>query len=180
MAHISFTVDNDSIHIDQLSFTDNEKDLNRRSQKVQQEYKDLIAKRFKLNNEIENKVKLFESLSEENSALKTVNNDLTMELDKVNKFYRDKKIENNIISSKKINEIKSLYSIDIPNPETDEETIKLKDEYEELEMNLKIKTKYETETKRKIKEIRMIIKNLDQKIKCESEGLAIAKVKLGL
>ena len=52
MAHISFSIDNDSIQTDRLSLSinDNEIDFNRRSQKIQQEYKELIAKRFKLNN----------------------------------------------------------------------------------------------------------------------------------
>ena len=135
--NISFSIENDSIQIDKFNTTDIEIDQYRRSNILNQEYKDLLSRKFKLNNEIEQKMKSFESITKENSDLKTANSDLTIELDKVNKSFRDRKTENHIISSKKINEIKSLYTIEMPDIEKDEEIIKSKEEYEYLEINLK-------------------------------------------
>jgi len=177
--NISFSFEKETNNLDVQNNNDEIMDT-RRKEKLLKEQKELVSRRFTINNEIERKMKLFEELTMKNQELKQMNTDLTNDLDKVNKNFRDKKQENTIISSKKINEIKRLYTVDIPSAETDEETIKLKEEYDFLEINLKAKTKYENDLKRKIKDSRILLKNIESKLKLEKENLIKAKVQLSL
>jgi hypothetical protein len=173
--NISFSFEKDTNNLDVQNNNNNDMEINRK-EKLLKEQKELVSRKFTINNEIERKMKLFEELTIKNQELKQMNSDLTDNLDKVNKHFRDKKQENTIISSKKINEIKRLYTVDIPSVDNDEETIKLKEEYDFLEINLKAKTKYEGDLKRKIKDNRILLKNIESKLKLETENLVRAKV----